>query len=328
MITWRTSIIGLLLLSIVVGGVPATSIGTEQMTMTGANVDTDDILLKIDLQSNGDAVWTIEYRTHLDDTETTEAFEQQRAAIEEDPESYVKLFHERMTATAQRAADATGHEMTITNMTVTAETRHLPKEYGVIAYHFEWHKFATVTNNELRAGAAIDGLFVDDGTRLIVTWPEGYTLTNVGPTPNETRENAVLWHGPTEFLTGEPRVIVSAAGTAEKPVSAVLVGGLLVTISGSALAWWFWTGKPCLIGSNGAADSRSRQTDLLSNEEHVLTVLRDHDGRAKQQEIVRALGWTEAKTSQVLGNLREDGVVEVFRLGRENVVSLPDSNNT
>lgn len=75
--------IGLLFLSsVAVGGMPAMSTGAEQMTTTGAEVDTDDILLKIDLQPNGDAVWTIEYRTHLDDTETIDAFEEQQAAIE------------------------------------------------------------------------------------------------------------------------------------------------------------------------------------------------------------------------------------------------------
>jgi hypothetical protein len=39
--------------------------------------------------------------------------------------------------------------------------------------------------------------------------------------------------------------------------------------------------------------------------------------------VVQELDWTDAKTSQVVGNLREDGDVEVFRIGRENVLALP-----
>jgi uncharacterized membrane protein len=44
----------------------------------------------------------------------------------------------------------------------------------------------------------------------------------------------------------------------------------------------------------------------------------------KQQDVVSELGWTEAKTSQVVGSLRDEGKLESFRLGRENVLTLPD----
>ncbi|EMA55409.1 MULTISPECIES: DUF7345 domain-containing protein [Halococcus] len=63
---------------------------------------------------------------------------------------------------------------------------------------------------------------------------------------------------------------------------------------------------------------------LLSNEEQVLRVLERHDGRMKQQQVVTALDWTEAKTSQVVSSLRAEDKVEGFRLGRENVLSLPE----
>ncbi|WP_121820849.1 helix-turn-helix transcriptional regulator [Halostella salina] len=63
--------------------------------------------------------------------------------------------------------------------------------------------------------------------------------------------------------------------------------------------------------------------ELLSNEERVLRLLDQRGGRMKQQEVVEALDWTEAKTSQVVGDLRDEGQLESFRLGRENVLSLP-----
>ncbi|PSQ38552.1 hypothetical protein BRD10_03900, partial [Halobacteriales archaeon SW_12_71_31] len=49
-------------------------------------------------------------------------------------------------------------------------------------------------------------------------------------------------------------------------------------------------------------------------------------GRVRQQEIVEALDWTEAKTSQVVSGMREEGTIEGFRLGRENVLTLPDED--
>jgi len=66
--------------------------------------------------------------------------------------------------------------------------------------------------------------------------------------------------------------------------------------------------------------------ELLSNEEQVLGLLEQNGGRMKQQDVVSELDWTDAKTSQVVGDLREDGKVETFRIGRENVVTLPEES--
>jgi hypothetical protein len=67
--------------------------------------------------------------------------------------------------------------------------------------------------------------------------------------------------------------------------------------------------------------------DLLSNEERVVELLKRSGGRMKQQQLVDELGWTDAKTSSVVSQLRDDGTIEGFRLGRENVLHLPDEDH-
>jgi uncharacterized membrane protein len=62
---------------------------------------------------------------------------------------------------------------------------------------------------------------------------------------------------------------------------------------------------------------------LLSDEEQVLSLLEANEGRMRQQAVVAELDWSETKTSEVVGELREAEAVEVYRLGRENVLSLP-----
>ncbi|WP_435097550.1 DUF7345 domain-containing protein [Halarchaeum sp. P4] len=78
--------------------------------------------------------------------------------------------------------------------------------------------------------------------------------------------------------------------------------------------------------ASGAKDTGREEPppELLSNEERVKRVLREHGGRARQQEVVAETGWTEAKTSQVVSGMREAGELESFRIGRENVLKLPD----
>jgi hypothetical protein len=80
-------------------------------------------------------------------------------------------------------------------------------------------------------------------------------------------------------------------------------------------------------GSAGGDDSRDEPpAELLSNEERVERFLESQGGRAKQQAVVEQLGWTEAKTSQVVNGMKEDDRLEAFRIGRENVLKLPEAD--
>ncbi|OIB55381.1 helix-turn-helix transcriptional regulator [Natrialba sp. SSL1] len=84
-------------------------------------------------------------------------------------------------------------------------------------------------------------------------------------------------------------------------------------------------GNADTTGPNDAV-SNGPPPELLSNEERVLRLLETHGGRIKQQQVVSELEWTEAKTSQVVGGLREDDEIDVFRIGRENVLALPEED--
>lgn len=76
-----------------------------------------------------------------------------------------------------------------------------------------------------------------------------------------------------------------------------------------------------------AEDSERPSLDLLSNEERVVEAIERSGGRMKQQQLVDELGWTDAKTSSVVSQLRDDGTISGFRLGRENVLHLPDEDS-
>lgn len=74
-------------------------------------------------------------------------------------------------------------------------------------------------------------------------------------------------------------------------------------------------------------DQQGVPEELLSNEERVLKLLESRGGRMKQQEVVEKLDWTEAKTSQVVSSLREEERIETFRIGRENVITVPEEDS-
>ena len=355
-------------------GIDGASTGGSDAGAGGAlpqiDVDPDDVLITVDVGADGDAVWTIEYRMRLEDDADRQAFEDLRTDIDADPASYTDRFSERMNATVDGAASATNREMDVSGVAVTAERNELPQEYGVVTYEFRWGGFAAVDGDRLVAGDAIDALFLDGETSLIVSWPRDHRLVEATPSPTETRDRSVVWVGPTDFTDGQPRVTVdsSPAGIGFPTGNWFVVVGLvlfLATAVGALVAYVrrerssAETGEADDVrdsgpddGSDGSdadsdrSDERSGSgsdesddggdagpddgsppiddEELLSNEEQVLRLIEEHGGRMKQQRVAEELDWTDAKTSQVTTGLRDEGKLEGFRLGRENVLSLPD----
>ena len=288
-------------------------------------VTSDTVVLDVRVFENGTARWEVVYRTRLDDAETTSAFRNYKADIENNSEQYSRQFENRMNSTVRSAEQSTGREMNGENYSVRAEIREFPQRYGLVVYSFEWQGFAAVSDDEIRIGDSLSGLILNEKTRLLVKWPEGYEATTIRPEPEtgyEKRERAVVWNGPIEFAGNEPRIVLSTPGTGwpNLPLETIAagVGGLaaLLAVSGG---WWLYRNR------DEEADEPTEEPpdDLLSNEERVLRLLERRGGRVKQKAVVDELGWTEAKTSQVVGSLREQGEIESFRLGRENVLALP-----
>ena len=66
--------------------------------------------------------------------------------------------------------------------------------------------------------------------------------------------------------------------------------------------------------------------ELLSDEERVVHLLEHNGGRMKQATIVKETDWSNAKVSQLLSSMAEEGTVEKLRIGRENLITLVDSD--
>ncbi|NHN59558.1 MULTISPECIES: hypothetical protein [Halorussus] len=312
-----------------VGGASGAAGGGATVDATQARlqqVTPDTVVLDVRVFENGTAAWQVVYRTRLDDPDTTAAFRSYKADIETNSTRYSRQFVGRMNSTIRSAEQSTGREMRGTNYSVRAEIREFPQRYGVVAYSFRWHGFAAVSDDRLRVGDSLSGLILNEKTRLLVKWPEGYEAASVQPKPEmgyEKREHAVIWNGPIEFAGNEPQIVLDAPGAGGLDVPwmplAAATGTLAALAALLGAGWWLYR-NGTEHDDDGGADEPPE--DLLSNEERVLRLLERRGGRVKQKAVVDELGWTEAKTSQVVGSLREEGEIESFRLGRENVLAL------
>ena len=203
--------------ALVVGaGATAPSASAQSVhQIAGSELAADDVSMRIDLRSNGSAAWTIEYRVRLDDENTTEAFRSLQEDIRANESQYAAEFGQRMASTATTAEDATGREMSVRNVSVSATRQQLPQDYGVVTYSFVWTNFAVVEDGTIRAGDALAGLFLDSETSLQFTWPEGYTIETVQPQPDDTRRDSriAVWSGPLDFGPNEPTLVVTEQAT-------------------------------------------------------------------------------------------------------------------
>lgn len=387
---WKLTLVVLAVLVVLAGPLAAAGMATQGALFGVQSVDPDQVLLRVDVQEDGDAEWRVEYRVRLDSENDTAAFEDLMQDLENNESAYLADFQQRINGTVDAASNETGREMAAQNFGVSARITQLPQEYGVLTYTFTWTNFAVVDGDRLVAGDALAGFFLDEETTLAIGWPSDYQATSVAPEPTERQDNAVVWRGPLDFAEGEPRVVAEpGTGTTTDgggdggttpggdgggvDIGIVAIVFVLVLIIGAAgFGYYRRSGLPGDglpgpapggnggngpaaedragggpdgasgtgddVGTGGAiagatateaagADGEEPPAELLSNEERVIRFLEEHGGRVKQQEIVDGLEWTDAKTSQVLSGMASDDQIEKFRIGRENVVKLPDDES-
>ncbi|MDY6819641.1 MAG: hypothetical protein SVG88_13360 [Halobacteriales archaeon] len=347
-----------LLLAATTGGYTgsATAAGSASGFLTQTDVDPDAVSLQVLLQPDGSAAWRIEYRVLLKDDNATAAFDSLQTDIRENRSAYVDRFASRITRTAAAAENTTGREMAIRNVSVQTSRQTIGKRYGVITYTFEWTGFAAVDGDRLVVDRTLAGFFLDADTTLEMRWPPGYRVSAVSPSPTDRLERGVVWEGRLDFGQSGPQLTVTTApptqtATESPSPGAATSGGLTPATLGVAAiiallivgaGGWYYTQRSTesddadttggATGETATTESTDQSTEeppseLLSNEEQVIRLLEANGGRMKQQDVAEELDWTDAKTSQVVSDLREAGDIESFRLGRENVLSLPEEDD-
>lgn len=80
-------------------------------------------------------------------------------------------------------------------------------------------------------------------------------------------------------------------------------------------------------GTEASDDAAPIDRELLSDEEYVEALVERNGGRMKQANIVSETGWSNAKVSQLLSAMAEEGRIEKLRIGRENLISFPDDDD-
>jgi hypothetical protein len=234
---------------------------------------------------------------------------------------------------------------------------------GELRVSFTWNSFARIDDNgtmyvddafRTEQGTWLSSL--GPNQTLVVETPPGYsspTTSPVGPQDGDLR-----WEGPERFEPGYFVIVYEPAGS-DRPFgvglsTALLGGALFLSATALLLGLYLLARRRARDGADGrgagtpaevpaeddaeaaaatAGDPEANATDadddepdleLLSDEERVEYLIEENGGRMKQADIVKETGWSNAKVSQLLSSMADEGRVEKLRIGRENLISFPE----
>jgi hypothetical protein len=66
---------------------------------------------------------------------------------------------------------------------------------------------------------------------------------------------------------------------------------------------------------------------VRTDADQVMDILHEEGGRIYQRELVDRTEWSASKVSRLLSTMEDDGLVEKVRIGRENVVTVADTDS-
>lgn len=106
----------------------------------------------------------------------------------------------------------------------------------------------------------------------------------------------------------------------------VVIVGVWVVLAGSGvIAWRRRRGSTSKSPTRESVEPTPVSEAVLTDEERVHRLLESNEGRMRQTHIVEETEWSKSKVSMLLSEMEAEGSITKLRIGRENIISHPDS---
>lgn len=97
---------------------------------------------------------------------------------------------------------------------------------------------------------------------------------------------------------------------------------LALVATGIAMAYKTGTIGTSTTNETDTTASTITEEELMADEDRVLMLLHNNNGRMRQVNIVNETGWSKSKVSVLLSDMDEEGLISKLRVGRENLISI------
>jgi uncharacterized membrane protein len=274
------------------------------------------ITYTIQVQNDGSAIWIVDQVVDSNASLDT-----------------MQNFQNRVTSLAATASNATGRDMAVEGESLEFSPSG---SYIAVEHRFTWTNFGKVEDTRITIGDVfqVQEFFVQlygDG-EVYMTYPSQYAVETVSPAPSERNDSlqSLQWLGTNDF--GGSTLIVlkerSAAGGFMNTLAqnAALIVGLAAFAIVSAVGFYMFR--------HNRKKVRAPETALPKNflgienaEEKTLKLVKSSGGSLYQSAITSQLGFSKAKTSQLLGVLEHKGMIRRYKKGRDKIVVLLEENS-
>jgi len=302
----------------------------------------------INLQSDRSANWVVTVEYELTSEAEREAFSEIAEEFEAGTASGgldISLYEN----IAAQASAQTGRAMEIESV---GRSSSLSGDTGSLQLSFRWTEFLAEDGEKLVFNDALKTTdenawlsSLGENQELRITTPRGYAITSANV---PFSDNTIVVEGPDTFdsdelveITLEPSFGPSWGLLAAAVVIGVaIVGGALLLrrqnepveaspqmdANGGVDATDTAEAPDEPATEPGAEEPAEPEEDLslLADDERVIRLLERNGGRMRQADIVSETKWSDAKVSQLLSSMAENDEVTKLRIGRENLISLPN----
>ncbi|MCX9014694.1 MAG: hypothetical protein OIN89_07865 [Candidatus Methanoperedens sp.] len=283
-------------------------------------------IIIIDIQENGNALWSIEQRlpftggTEINDWEKFIQKVQDSAQYRDD----LLNFSYRIKYFLGSAEKDTNRSMNAINFNISYDiAKTLSGDFGIIRYSYEWQNFSRIDAGKIIIGDTFsEGMLLSADTVLIIKIPEGYEVLSTSPGFDKRDGNRLIWDGTMyrSFSKGEPEVVLSRNSLSGTLLAIIVLTGLFV-----ASSMFFWK-KGYLshidVKNVFLTPNPSMEIEDLQYEEMIEHILIKSGGQAFQSDIVKETMLSKSKISIVISEMKHKGRIIKIRKGKENLIRL------
>ena len=316
----------------------------------------DTTTFRVTLYENGSATWTIEHYQPLESENESEQFRAYATDFDENETELYRNFVADAEALSRVGTNKTDRQMDTRNFQRSAGV--VPQqERGRVRMSFLWTNFArTYEQRVVVSDVFEDGFYLASGQRMVFEHDTEMAFTSARPTP-ASRSNpdslrastSITYVGEQSFTdsrpyvelgqsnatqaTESPNATATDAADGESVWQFALLAAIIALGAVAAAAWRSGAAGAVLGGDDdgGAATASStdsttgsaiEEPELLNDDDRVIKLLEENDGRMKQVDIVETTDWSKSKVSMLLSDMEDEGDISKLRVGRENIISL------
>jgi uncharacterized membrane protein len=276
----------------------------------------------IEIHEDGTASWLIGQSAYLqteDDKTNFEALMSRTIS----PRG-LDQFSSNVATIIDQAYNRTGRFMTAEFLTIGGNiTKSDIGAYGFLKYSFDWTNFAVIENKTITMGDTFsnDSFMFGNGALSIIV-PTGYYAKSCLPSPDSNTDNTLKWNTINSLGDGQPAILLSKEEAnsflPELPILLETTATIIGVVLSSILVLKIRKRKK----QNTLEPTPAEASREMDDTRKILTLIKNAGGQMFQSKITEQLRCSKAKTSKILADMENKGMIERFKRGRDKVVSL------